>query len=130
MVCKSALLGCFEPLKMSFDGFLMGANKRTMHGAFNSGALQYRVLVARKPALSAGKAHKLPPLNIFGSDAKLAAEAAAIVEVSAEVASEGSGSRRESGRLSGSSSEYHSDCGSPSERDARAPRGGMFSAWF
>ncbi|GBF91004.1 gamma-tocopherol methyltransferase [Raphidocelis subcapitata] len=72
--------GCFEPFWMSINGFVLGANKRTMHTAFGSGALQYRVIVARKP-LGAAKARPLPPLVIdvsaaSGSDASSRSSAA------------------------------------------------------
>jgi len=96
MINKSLFQGCFEPLKMSLNGFVLGNNKRTMHGAFGSGALQYRVIVASKPAVGAGKLLvRLPALRV----------GAAVVDIraGADTSSDDAAPSRDSDGESGSS---------------------------
>jgi hypothetical protein len=96
--------GCFEPFNMCVEGFVFGKNKRVMRHAFGSGALQYRVLVARKPA--------------SGAPSKVACPL--VFDISAAAASgsgSGSGSTSDSGSASGSRPSDASDASAKRESE-------------
>lgn len=79
-LCLSPIArGIFEPARMGVSGFILGHNCRVMRRAFGCGALQYRVVVAAKPAAApdavGGRAADTPTAAAQDSGAAEAAKA-------------------------------------------------------